>query len=73
MITEKNLNGTSSTKVCNCGYKSISGLKPGISLCPFHYASHQYGVNWAAKCYPLHPEAIKINNPNPVNYPRTDI
>ena len=39
--------GESTTKVCHCGKPSLSGLKPGIAYCKFHYNVYMYGEQWA--------------------------
>lgn len=30
-------------KLCDCGEKSVPGLKKGIALCHFHYDVQQFG------------------------------
>jgi hypothetical protein len=36
-----------------CGYWSLAGLAQGWRLCPFHWAEHQWGSDWARRCFPL--------------------
>lgn len=34
-------------KTCQCGKKSITGLKRGVSLCQYHYNAQTWGKQWA--------------------------
>lgn len=53
------LDGTGRQKCRHCDHKSLAGMGPGGGLCPFHWAKFNWGVKWASKCYPNHPEAKK--------------
>ena len=34
-------------KTCQCGTKSITGLKRGVALCQYHYNLQVWGKEWA--------------------------
>ncbi len=34
-------------KTCQCGQKSITGLKRGVALCQYHYNLQVWGKEWA--------------------------
>lgn len=34
-------------KLCQCGEKSVPGLKKGIALCHYHFDVKQFGTLWA--------------------------
>lgn len=34
-------------KICQCGKKSINGLKRGVSLCQYHYNAQIWNKQWA--------------------------
>ena len=48
-------------KCTKCESPSIPGLVNGQGKCPFHWAM-QWGLEWASRCHPNHPEAIKTPN-----------
>ena len=59
------LNGKGKQQCTLCGYRSIAGLMKGNGKCPFHWAKGNWGLNWASKCHPDHPQAIKnVNMPS---------
>jgi hypothetical protein len=37
-------------KPCSCGKPSVPGLKPGQSLCQYHYNVAAFGKDWADRC-----------------------
>lgn len=37
----------------HCSWPSISQ----VAVCRYHWAAHNWGVEWADKCYPEHPHA----------------
>lgn len=42
-----------------CHHRSIAGMVKGEGRCPFHWAAHVWGLEWASKSYPTHHEAKK--------------
>ncbi|QXV78250.1 hypothetical protein bas61_0121 [Escherichia phage EmilieFrey] len=47
-------------KTCQCGKKSISGLKRGVALCQYHYNAQTWGKQWADQMEEAKKENIKV-------------
>lgn len=55
----KNLNGNGRQACTHCSYRSVSGMLKGHGKCPFHFTSSTWGLDWASKLYPNHPNSNK--------------
>ena len=51
------LDGTGRQKCTLCKHQSIAGIKSGHGKCPFHWASGNWGIDYASKIYPNHEQA----------------